>query len=279
MRTGDSTSGRPTRRPLLLAFSVAVAFSVLTAFACSAAPRSVAAASALPASNKKMSSEKVGSSARFTSRNWDGYIAYSSSESTDFKAVSASWVEPTVKCPKPDAWTVFWVGLDGWFDDTVEQGGSSAECVDSKPEYFAWWEMYPTNDITFGFRIAAGDKMSASVHFESGKYVITVTDHTSGKSLEKREKCASNLNCERSSADVIAEDVGRLNGKFYPLADYGSMKFASMSVTDDGGDTGSMTDSDWLNAAVTEEEGSTVYATVSPLASRGTSFTAKWKHA
>jgi hypothetical protein len=139
--------------------------------------------------------------------------------------------------------------------------------------------MFPTNDINTVFAINAGDTITASVDYRgsSKDYVIVVTDVTSGNSFTKDEQCASDLICHRSSADVIAEDVGKGGGKFFPLADYGTMKFSAMSVTDKSGNTGSFTDSNWLNAGVTEQSGKETFATVSVLNGAGTSFKATWK--
>ena len=223
-----------------------------------------------------------GSSAQFTSRNWDGYITYVSSESTDFASVQATWVQPTVTCPKPNAWTVFWVGLDGWWNNTVEQGGTSAECIAGVPQYESWWEMYPTNAITTVFAISPGDQITASVTYlpSTTTFEIVVSDITSGQSFTRDEQCELNLTCGRSSADVIAEDVGRFGaGSFFPLADYHTMKFTHSSVTDDSANTGTMSNSNWLNAAVTEASRTVTYATVSPLNKTGSSFSATWKHA
>lgn len=219
-----------------------------------------------------------GSSAQFTSRNWDGYITYVASEGTDFKVVKATWVQPTVTCPEPNAWTVFWVGLDGWWDDTVEQGGSSAQCVNGVPQYKTWWEMFPTNAITTVFSISPGDTIRASVTYESGTYVIVVKDVTTGRSFTKHETCASTVTCDRSSADVIAEDVGHFGGSsFFPLADYGTMAFTKAKVADASGHSGGIANSHWLNAAVTESSGGTTYASVSALIG-GNGFHATWQH-
>lgn len=221
------------------------------------------------------------SSAQFTSRNWAGYITYDSSEGTDFNVVQATWVEPTVTCPKANAWTVFWVGLDGWWNDTVEQGGTSAECIGGVPQYEAWWEMFPTVSIQTVFAINPGDKVTASVTYvpSTTTFVIVVSDVTSGNSFTRDEQCASDLSCDRSSADVIAEDVGKFgSGSYFPLADYKTMKFTKSKVADVNSDSGTISDSHWLNAAVTEKSGSTTYATVSALNSKGNTFSATWKH-
>jgi hypothetical protein len=107
--------------------------------------------------------------------------------------VSANWIQPTVLCqPKtrPNTWALFWVGIDGWssFDgQTVEQGGSQAQCIGNSmhPVYSVWWEMYPTNEISTGFPIAAGDEISSQVVYSSAAdtYTVTVDDMTSGQTM------------------------------------------------------------------------------------------------
>jgi hypothetical protein len=121
-----------------------------------------------------------------TNPGWAGYVA--TPVSHDFTSVSASWVQKAVTCPQQDSWVVTWVGLDGWTDTsqkTVEQGGTSAQCLGGVPQYYVWWEMYPANDITAGFSIAVGDDISASVVFSStaDTYTVTVDDLTSGHKL------------------------------------------------------------------------------------------------
>jgi hypothetical protein len=246
------------------------------------APDARAAGAAGPARQTALRAGVRGSSAQFTSRNWDGYITYASDEGTDFNVVKATWVQPAVTCPQPNAWTVFWVGLDGWWNDTVEQGGSSAECVNGVPQYATWWEMFPTNAITTVFSISAGNKITARVTYKPATttFVISVKDITTGRSFTEHEQCASDITCDRSSADVIAEDVGEFGGSsFFPLADYGTMGFRGASVTDTAGHSGTITGSNWLNAAVTESAGGITYASVSALDRTGNGFRATWQHA
>jgi Peptidase A4 family len=221
-------------------------------------------------------------SQQFTSRNWDGYITYASSHGTDFNSVKATWVQPSVTCEAAGAWTVFWVGLDGWWNNTVEQGGSEAQCgTGGAATYSLWWEMFPTNAIQTVLTIKVGDKITASVKYSTttSKFTITVKDVTSGKSFTNRELCGSGLVCSRSSADVITEDVGMFGGSgFFPLADYGTMGYTTAGATDIAGHKGSISGKNWLNAAVSEITGGITYATVTPLSARGTAFSTVWKH-
>ena len=184
-------------------------------------------------------------------------------------------------CEAKNAWTVFWVGLDGWFNGTVEQGGSSARCIGGVPHYTLWWEMFPTNSIQTMNTISPGDTITASVTYDPStkKYQIKVRDVTTGKGFTTSQKCASGLTCDRSSTDVIAEDVGKFGGStFFPLADYGTMQFTKSTTTDVNGTSGGFTNPAWEYAAITEQQGKKIYATVSALSDRGKTFSATWQH-
>ena len=236
-----------------------------------------------PAQRVTVGPARPGGSQHFPSRNWAGYITYDAGGTTDFNSVSATWVQPVVKCQTAQAWTVFWIGLDGWFDGTVEQGGSSAYCptAGGKPQYSLWWEMFPTNAIQSVLATAAGDTVTASVTYSAHRstFTITVKDLTSGKHFTRHEHCGGGQTCQRSSTDVITEDVGRFGaGNFFPLANYGTMSYANAAAQDVAGHSGSISGSHWLNAAVTETAGGVTYATVSALSSAGRSFSTTWKH-
>lgn len=227
----------------------------------------------------------VGSTTQATSRNWDGYATLASATSTAFDVVSATWVQPTVTCEATQAWTVFWVGLDGWSDGTVEQGGSSAYCptAGGPATYQLWWEMYPTNAIQTVLTIAAGDTIHAVVTYEptTSDFVIRVRDVTSGKSFTRKELCGAGYTCNRSSAEVITEDVGHYGSggtTYFPLADYGKMHYGAVNVVDASGTKGPISDAAWNDVAITERSGGVTYATVSKLFGGGHGFNTIWKH-
>lgn len=222
-----------------------------------------------------------GGTGSLASRNWAGYTALLSDGSTDFNAVKSTWVQPAVTCEANNAWTVFWVGLDGWTNGTVEQGGSSARCIGGTPHYTLWWEMFPTNAIQTMNTINAGDTITASVVYDPStkKFQIKVRDVTTGKGFTENEKCAGDQTCERSSAESIAEDVGHFGaGTYFPLADYGTMTFTKSTITDVNGTSGGFSKPAWEYAAITEQSGKKIYATVSALSDHGKTFSATWQH-
>jgi hypothetical protein len=157
---------RRTRWRLLLGFAAAPVLIAASFAGTQAGGIPQVAGYAGPAQQVSETTSASGvTSGQFSTRNWDGYLTYVSSEAKDFNSVKATWVQPVITCPVANAWTVFWVGLDGWWNDTVEQGGSSARCVGGIPQYDLWWEMYPTNSIQLmtGIAVGAGDTIRASV--------------------------------------------------------------------------------------------------------------------
>jgi len=180
-----------------------------------------------------------------TSRNWAGYAITSlSTPAATYTHVHGSWTQRPITCPASDAWAIFWVGFDGWTNNTVEQGGSSARCVNGTPLYQLWWEMFPTNAIQPVLTINAGDSVTADVTYNpaTAMYTIALQDNTQHTSFSTNQACAANLVCSRSSADWIVEAVGRFGtSDFFPLANYGRALMNNAVGSDDAGHSGSMT--------------------------------------
>ncbi|MEV4052814.1 G1 family glutamic endopeptidase [Amycolatopsis sp. NPDC049688] len=218
-----------------------------------------------------------------TSRNWAGYAITSlSSPAATFTHVHGSWTQRPVTCPASDAWAVFWVGFDGWTNGTVEQGGSSARCINGTPVYQLWWEMFPTNAIQPVLTINAGDSVSADVTYNAAtaQYTITVADATQHTSFTTTQTCAAGLVCSRSSADWVVEDVGRFGtGDFFPLANYGRALMNNSVGSDDAGHSGSMTaSSTWQRTKIQEQDATTTYATTGDTSTNGQNFAVTWAH-
>ena len=163
----------------------------------------------------------TGPNATAYSYNWSGYVASAGTET--FTAVTSTYVQPPVRCPVSGAYTVFWVGLDGWYNNTVEQDGTLAYCNGSTPEYSAWWEMYPTNYIQWSIPISPGDTIQALARYAQGQYVLTVRDKTKRTHTTTHQLCAPTLVCARSTAEWVIERPGYGGNNFAPLADWGTM--------------------------------------------------------
>jgi hypothetical protein len=202
------------------------------------------------------------------STNWSGYAA--SGSDGEFTTVSAKWTEPTVKCSSTDTYSVFWVGLDGFNDSTVEQDGSAAYCQSGSPVYFAWYEVYPKEPIEeISKPVAAGDSFSASAtEVTSTSFKLVVTDSTQKWTFTTTQTQTGAL---LSSAEVIAEAPSSSSGVL-PLADFGTVHFTASMVNSKS--IGSFSPDE---ITMVSSNGKTVKAQPSALSS-GTSFSVTWKH-
>jgi Peptidase A4 family len=160
------------------------------------------------------------------STNWTGYADTGSA----FSQVAGSWTEPSASCSRRTAsYAAFWVGIDGYNSDSVEQDGTLIECYRGAAYQFSWWEMYPTNDIqAVGESVAAGDHITASVVRSGTSYTLKVTDSThTANSFSTTQGCSS---CANTSAEWIAEAPSSSAG-ILPLADFGSWTESGATVT------------------------------------------------
>ncbi len=72
---------------------------------------------------------------------------------------------PSVVCSDtPNTLSYYWIGLDGWADQTVEQDGIAADCNGTTSQYAAWFEMYPAN-FKYSFAVDPGDAIESAVHY------------------------------------------------------------------------------------------------------------------
>lgn len=150
---------------------------------------------------------------KVTSTNWSGYA----DTGTGFSTVTGKWKEPSVSgcnSSSPLEAAVFWVGLDGFNNGTVEQDGSAAICGGGSPtQYFTWYEMFPANLVFVGSTVKPGDNIAASVVRAGTKYTLKVTDSTTGgNNVSKSATCAAST-CKDQSAEWIAEAPSTSSGE------------------------------------------------------------------
>lgn len=234
------------------------------------------------------------------STNWSGYAVLGSA----FTNATASWTVPAVVCsaptPSPTAhgfgggqqnsqqYAAFWVGLDGYSSDTVEQTGTLSECNGSTPVYYAWFEFYP-NPMYEILSVTAnpGNVMSASVSYSgastNAKFSITITNVSTGKSYTTSANVSG---AQRSSAEWIAEAPCCTNsGGILPLADFGTVNFgldytkvSGTNFATDSANSGNI-GSFGSNATEINKVGSSSSpqgSNCSALSSDGTSFSCTW---
>jgi Peptidase A4 family len=161
------------------------------------------------------------------STNWSGYAATGSNGA--FSSVSGSWTQPAATCSSgrgraSDQYAAFWVGLDGYSSDSVEQTGTDSDCAGRTPDYYGWYEMYPANPVYYSNPVSPGDHISASVSFSgSDTYTLVLTDSTQGWTQRVTQ---NESGLDRSSAEVITEAPSSNTGVL-PLADFGTVNYSS----------------------------------------------------
>ena len=233
-----------------------------------ASPLSASAASSKPPSDRAthFSSLPVFINNTTTkSLNWAGYAATGG----PFTKVSAKWKQPSVKCSSTTTYSVFWVGLDGFNSNTVEQTGSAGFCQGGSPVYFAWYEVYPKEPIIqINKPVMAGDAFSASAtSVTSTSFKLVISDSTQHWTFKTTQTITG---AALSSAEVIAEAPSS-GGSVLPLANFGTVHFTSSMVN--GKSLGSFGPTE----IVMVTSGGTVKAQPSAL-SGGTAFSVTWKH-
>ena len=180
-----------------------------------------------PAGQSRPAGENGTARNSVTSSNWSGYAATGGTGA--FSSVSASWTEPTGTCTsrRADQYSSFWVGLDGYSSDSVEQTGTDVDCAGRTAEYYGWYEMYPAYPVNFSNTVRPGDRLSASVTFSGSEtYTLVLTNSTQGWT-QRIVKNQSGLS--RSSAEVIVEAPSSNTGVL-PLADFGTVSLTGSTA-------------------------------------------------
>jgi hypothetical protein len=211
------------------------------------------------------------------STNWSGYATQMTG--TTFTDVRGTWVQPAAACPttKPQ-YASFWVGLDGYNSNSVEQIGTDADCTGKhRPIYYAWYEMYPAAPVNLSMAIRPGDAVSAEVSTSGSTFTLAIKNLTTGGAFSIQ---VTSTIAAQSSAEWVAEapsSCSVFRCTVLPLANFGTVNFSG-SYTTGNGATGSISNLAWSNAQITMvTSGGSTKALPSPLSPDGTAFSVTWK--
>lgn len=199
------------------------------------------------------------------STNWSGYASYG----TTFTSARGDWVQPEASCGsvrrRSFTLSAFWVGLDGYEDNTVEQTGTEADCEGSAPVYYAWWELYPKLPVVIQARVTPGDRMHAEVDQDE----LVLEDRTA-RWTARHSFLPGSL--AFSSAEWIAEAPAK-----NALTDFGSVHFSSAAASSQTLSGGAIESGSWSDDAITLVSGNsrhlTVLATPGALEEKASAFT------
>jgi hypothetical protein len=253
--------GRLNRLALLPVLALA---SVVAPTAAASAPMIVHAPARLTSSTSNIGK----------STNWSGYA----DTGKKYTKVQASWKEPGATCPSSQhQYSSFWVGLDGYASNSVEQTGTDSDCNGvGKPVYYGWYEMFPAGSVRLSstsFPVHKSDAMTASVIVTGGtSFTMTLIDHTANWTFTITK---SSSTAKKASAEWIAEAPSMCNPtcSVLPLADFGTVKFTATTTTG-GGTAGNITT--FTSHKIEMISGSTVKAL--PTTATASGFSDTWHH-
>lgn len=223
-----------------------------------------------------------------TSPNWSGYAALTKLQDPlnySVEKVSGSWIVPTLTATPDDAFSVAFVGIDGFFNNetavTIEQIGTAHIWFEGEPFYFAWFEMFgPTstgglNEIV-NFPVNPGDEIFAQVKYVGNNIFSLKIFNTTQKAFVKVPYSLTfQPLAARTSAEWIVEAPSGINS-ILPLANYGTLEFCNcQAVIRDK--KGSISNKRWENTAITMVNNTgEIQSQPSPLNCSGTNFTLTW---
>jgi hypothetical protein len=160
-----------------------------------------------------------------SSFNWSGYAVETAAGTVTH--AKGSWIVPAIprdSCAGTNQYASFWVGIDGFNSNTVEQIGTDSDCQNGQPTYYAWYEFYPRPGfIINSLKINPGDIITAEVGYlpSTRQFTVSLTDVTTGQRFSTSTRVGS---ANRSSAEWIAEAPSGAGGVL-PLADFGTVDY------------------------------------------------------
>lgn len=208
---------------------------------------------ALPGNRPSAPLAFSGKTVNIVSQNWGGYVAQR--QGTRFRYVRATFFVPYVDCAStPSSFSGHWVGLDGAGNSTVEQDGILAACQGARPDYSAWYEMFPLPPVYSAITVRPGDSIVASAYYNSGagKFTLSLTDTTNGQHFSHVLSCPARSQCQRLSAEVISEAPSS-GTSILPLANFRAESFSDIVVTSSHGRRAGLRGAGWDTFGVTTQ--------------------------
>jgi hypothetical protein len=185
-----------------------------------------------------------------SSNNWSGFATYGD----HFRFVRTTYTIPSLNCAiSPDgSYDSQWVGLDGYTDGTVEQVGTYAQCSGGTPSYYGFYEMYPNPSVQLT-GVSPGDSITATVFFNKSpkEWHLSLADNTTQNVFSQDFTCPAGNTCQNANAEVISE-VPNGGPPTASLADYGTVGFTQVAITDTAGHHDNFLSKYWKNDKIYE---------------------------
>jgi hypothetical protein len=210
---------------------------------------------------------------QYKSLDWAGYVALTGA---GVHSATGKWTVPAVTCTSTDSVVGFWVGIDGWASDSVEQVGTAAFCDNGTPSYYSFWQVVPLTGNNLMSGVQPGDQITASVKRTGTThqlFTLKLTDTTHPAANINAEQSCSPATCYDEDAEWIAEKPASTD---YPdLADFGNWTLRAASVDGYSG-PGTIGSYGYDDVTMTDS-GGTILAQPGTLNAKGDKFTVTWQ--
>lgn len=179
----------------------------------------------LPKMHPKMQS----TSSQTRSLNWSGYAAYTTATDPEIGSVTdvwGNWTVPKLHSSQETRYAACWVGIDGYFNQTVEQVGTLHQMTGGHQRNFAWFSMYPGPVYELvGFPVAPKDEMRALVSYKGCNiFEMTLENLTQGVYTVIPQFLTIRMDTQRTSAEWIVEAPSE--DTVLPLAHFSPVTFS-----------------------------------------------------
>ncbi len=215
--------------------------------------------------------------------NWAGYVVASDLQNPQptVTSISASWTVPKVVTSFQDEFSAVWIGIGGFFDNSLIQTGTEQDSIQGQSEYSAWLELLPQTSLTIDtITVSPGDQISASILLVDStidEWTIDIKDLTTNQEYTNSFVYPSS----QMSAEWIVErpeiTSTQSRGTLANLANIGNVLLTNCQASI-GGKSGSIASFPTVESVMyssvdnTSGSGMTQLAAVSDLLSNGSSF-------
>ncbi|KAJ7024954.1 peptidase G1 [Mycena alexandri] len=169
------------------------------------------------------------SAATVQSSNWCGAAV----TGTGFTSVVGTWTVPTLslrsgQSANSEPALAQWVGIDGFSDSSLIQGGTLSQIVGGGQENVAWTEMLPAALREVSLTVGTGDSITTNVTMTSTTSgTVTIRNNSRGTSIVGTVSGGTRLS--GTSAEWILEDF-ESGSSLVPFAAFPTSTFTGSAV-------------------------------------------------
>jgi hypothetical protein len=186
----------------------------------------------------------VGRESNLYSNNWSGYAAaVTSSSTTAFNSISASWRVPEVASAPAPGYSSVWIGISGSLERSnrlIQAGTEQDVASDGSKNYYAWFEALPRPTVNVG-RVLPGDIINVRIDRvgdpQSTRWHVSLSRESKGIVTTLADSDVTlriNSKSMMGSAEFIVEAPaivsGRTISQYLPLADFSTVTFTNCTT-------------------------------------------------